>query len=88
MLQLLCRLFQVEIIETKINDLLQYINNAMDMTRMVNPRTNDPDLATLIRIFVKTPVMNLDCNELKAVFSCETELFIGKRINQKKLREA
>ncbi len=27
--------FQVEIIETKINDLLQYINNAMDMTRMV-----------------------------------------------------
>jgi hypothetical protein len=26
----------VEIIETKINDLLQYINNAMDMTRMVS----------------------------------------------------
>ena len=25
----------MEIIETKINDLLQYINNAMDMTRMV-----------------------------------------------------
>jgi hypothetical protein len=28
--------FQVEIIETKINDLLQYINNAMDMTRTVS----------------------------------------------------
>jgi len=38
--------FQVEIIETKINDLLQYINNAMDMTRMVKP------YATNLKLFL------------------------------------